>query len=211
MILVFSKKKWKWVNKKLIGFSLFTFMVMYVDYLIIYYRDKGHFLMREDYIIQDYIGYFLSSFFLTMTIFELEKMLKNIKRSNDKNKKLADVYEDYYYGDISKKNLKKSWFLRNYQLLFLTRLFTLCLFLINAQSLKYLQIFGSLLLNISFLFITILLQKKYSLFRTKFFAFSFAFYEITIVIMNSIAGIMLINSSEKFLTNSWVIILSSIF
>lgn len=61
-------------------------MVMYVDYLVIYYRDLGHFLMREDYLIQDYIGYLLSSLLLTMMIYEFEKIYRKVKESYDLKK-----------------------------------------------------------------------------------------------------------------------------
>ena len=141
-------------HPRLLSFRIAVFNIIFVDYLIICLRTLGQGIGMFYQSTWDLLGLAAASFLIFCMVLELVFVYTKVNQIQNKNRlELTErekvIYDVFYEGIVSKR-IRDSWFVRNYQVLYMMRYFGVILFLVNLQFLQIFQVGLSLVLFIGF-------------------------------------------------------------
>lgn len=188
-------------------FRISIFNALLIDYGSISLRTLGYYpaSLNKSTDTADHLSFFLACFIVFSFSFELCFMYShtnNPRIYSPKNeltglqKSLAEVF----FEGIKPEILKKNWFARNYNFLFLSRFFAICFLIFNFQYLQILQVIGSLVVMAGFSILTFYHQIKHGIFSSKFVAVYRLIQEASMTLIMVLINTFMFDSFQDFLS-----------
>ena len=175
---------------KFVSFRIAVFNSTVVDYLGISFRTLSHYPAQTNRSALDTLSYLLACFTLSCFTLELCYMGWVVNCLHGRSTKRMSITEknmrEVMFDGLNPVSINQSWFVRNYNLLYLLRFFTFMSFLFGLQYLQIFQALFSFVLMISFTILTIYYQLTVGLFD------SFSSSIVKIIQECSIAVIMIL-------------------
>ena len=186
-----------------------------IDYVAISLRTLGHFSTQTTRSVLDLVSYILAWFTLTCFLLELCYMawVVNWLGGMDDRKMTAmekDTREVMLDG-LNEESIRMSWFVRNYNLLYLLRYFVFMCFLLGLQYLQISQVLFSFILMISFTILTIYYQLTHKVFDTTISSVTTVIQECSIAVVLILVNTFCVDNFERFLNQRAKTILVVVF
>ena len=183
-----------------------VFNALIIDYLSISFRTLGHHPTTTRHNITDYPSYFLANFFVACFIAELI-LMANLCNSpkfigGENLSKTETSLHQIYFDGLNQSSIKKSWFVRNFNLLFLSRYFFLCGFIFNLQYLQIAQAVSSLLVMAIFTCFSVYYQTQVGLFQSTTLAVFKLIQEVSMTVILVLINIFCFDSFLRKLSGN---------
>ena len=186
-----------------------------IDYLGISFRTLSHYPMQTYRTPIDTLSYFLACFTLTCFMLELCYMAWIVNGLHGiEDKKITPLQRNVrgvMMDGLNEESVKKSWFVRNYNLLYLLRFFA---FICLLFGLQYLQIFQALfvfILMITFTAMTIYYQVQFGIFETRGLSIIKVIQECSIAVIMVMVNAFCLDSFRGFLSSKAKTLMVMIF
>ena len=187
------------------AFRVAVFNTVVIDYLAISFRTLGHFPLQKSKSILDILSYFLACFTLTCFAIEICYMawvINGLHGIEEKNMSAGEKnIREIIFDGLNENSIKKSWFVRNYNLLYLLRFFVFVGFLFGLQYLQIFQALFSFILMISFTILTIYYQLTQGLFDSRASSIIKMIQECSIAVIMIMVNTFCLDSFRGFLNS----------
>ena len=154
----------------------------------------------------DLIGFAAASFLLTCLVVELYFIYKTVnmmklKKKSELEESQKVIFEVFCDG-FEESRVKTAWFVRNYQVLSLTKYFSIVFFLVNFQYLQLLQVCFTIIVLVGFTVLTFIHHIGGGLFKSKWEGILNLIQEASMSIMILLVGVFWIDSIKHFFSNA---------
>ena len=183
--------------------------------MAISFRTLSHYPTQINRSALDTISYILACFTLTCFTIEFCYMgwVVNYLQGRKTNRMsvVQKNMRQVMFDGLNHKSVKKSWFIRNYNLLYLLRFFVFMGFLFGLQYLQIFQALFSFVLMISFTILTIYYQLAVGIFDSLGTSILKVIQECSIAIIMILVNTFCVDSFEKILSSKAKTIMVMIF
>ena len=197
------------------GLRLAVFNSTVIDYLAVSFRTMGHYPLQKTKTALDILSYFLACFTLICFILEICYMTWVINGlqgvDGKKMTALQKNTREVLFDGLNEKSVKKSWFVRNYNLLYLLRFLVFMSFLFGLQYLQIFQALFSFILMITFTMFTFYYQLTRGLFDSASTSVIKMIQECSIAVIMIMVNTFCLDSFKGFLTSKAKTIMVLVF